>query len=83
MQLQLACIPVGGVCCKTATHAPFPHPPFVWCSKPGTYAPDNQCTKCKLCPKGFQCPTNAMSKEAPCPRGTFSNREGLRLCTPW
>jgi len=23
-----------------------------------------------------------MSKEGPCPRGTFSNREGLRLCIP-
>jgi len=21
--------------------------------------------------------------EAPCPRGTFSNREGMRLCAPW
>ena len=22
-------------------------------------------------------------KEGPCPRGTFSNKEGNRLCTPW
>jgi hypothetical protein len=30
------------------------------CSKPGTYAPDAKMATCKLCPKGFQCPTNAM-----------------------
>ena len=53
------------------------------CSKPGTYAPDAKSATCKLCPKGFQCPTNAMRLQGPCPRGTFSNKEGNRLCTPW
>ncbi|KAL4447452.1 hypothetical protein ABPG75_004671 [Micractinium tetrahymenae] len=50
--------------------------------RPGTYAPDAKSATCKLRPKGFHCPTNAMSKQGPCPRGTFSNKEGLKLCAP-
>ncbi|KAL4452637.1 hypothetical protein ABPG75_008299 [Micractinium tetrahymenae] len=57
--------------------------------KPGTYAPDAKSATCKLCPKGFHaremiqsCPTNAMKQERPCPRGTFSNKEGNRLFSP-
>ena len=32
----------------------------LWCSKPGTYAPDSKSPECKLCLKGYQCPTSAM-----------------------
>ena len=53
------------------------------CSKPGTYAPEPKSATCKMCPKGYQCPTNAMRLVGPCPRGTFSNKEGNKQCTPW
>ncbi|PSC75114.1 multiple epidermal growth factor-like domains 6 [Micractinium conductrix] len=50
--------------------------------KPGYYTPNIKSPSCLLCAKGFQCPTPAMKKPLPCPRGTFSNKEGNRVCTP-
>lgn len=39
-----------------------------------------------VCPKGFYCPLGTnYSSEHPCPRGTYSNSDGLTsqdLCTP-
>ena len=33
--------------------------------KPGSYAPAGKSATCKLCPKGYQCPTNAMKAVGP------------------
>jgi len=66
----------------TSACHPLCSPPLC-CSKSGSYAPGDKAATCAACPKGFQCPTNALRKEVACPRGTFSNREGLKACTPW
>ncbi len=54
---------------------------------PGLYCPDRGLTLGETCPKGSYCPTGSVVP-TPCPRGTFSDTEGLfnvsscELCTP-
>ncbi|PSC70770.1 histidine-tRNA cytoplasmic isoform B [Micractinium conductrix] len=62
----------------------FSSPGASTCSpcKPGTYGPDPKAPQCKLCAKGFQCPTSGLKLYSPCPKGTFSNKEGDVQCSP-
>ena len=76
-------MPALPVCTCALLLVSCPCVPLACCSKPGTYAPEPKSATCKMCPKGYQCPTNAMKLVGPCPRGTFSNKEGNKQCTPW